>query len=293
MPPSKIRLTRKRLQWAEPRKATLKGERLAPFSGAAAAKYDAQLQRMVKAMVKEYNREIRKLFRRHADEEHALAMDASLASQARMLFNGLDKRYAKLFAQRSKRIVERMVDTTSMQSKVSVGESLKKISGGITIKVPDMPAGLSDAVTAAVAENVGLIKSIQQQYHERISQLVLRATASGGTGANEVFEQIRHYDGLTEKRARLIAVDQTRKLTTVMNVERAKSAGMKKFEWIHSGGGSDPRELHERYDGQIFDYANPPVIDPRTGERGFPGQLINCRCTMAPVLDLGDAEDTQ
>lgn len=290
---NKIRLTRKRLEWAAPRKATLKGERLPSFSGAAAVKYQAQLERLVAMMRKEYNREIRKLFRQHADEEHALAMDASLASQTRMLFNSLDKRYSKLFRDRSKRMVDRMVDTTSMQSKIAVGESLKKISGGITIKVPDMPSGLSDAVTAAVAENVGLIKSIQQQWHERVSQLVLRAAASGGTGANEIFEQIRHYEGLTEKRAKLIAIDQTRKLTTVMNVERAKAAGMKKFEWVHSGGGSDPRELHEQYDGQTFEYANPPIIDKRTGERGFPGQLVNCRCTMMPVLDLGDAEDTQ
>lgn len=289
----KIRLTKKRQAWAEPRQATLKGERLPSFSGAAVVKYQAPLLRMVKAMQKEYMREIRSLFRQYADEEHALAMDASLASQARMKFNSLDKRYSQLFKNRSKRIVENMIDTTSMHSKMAVGESLKKISGGITIKVPDMPAGLSDVVTAATAENVGLIKSIQQQYHERISQLVLRSAATGGRGAAEIFEGIRHYDGLTEKRAKLIAVDQTRKITAAMNVERAKSVGMRKFEWVHSGGGADPRKLHLRYDGQVFDYDSPPVIDERTGERGFPGQLINCRCVMVPVLELGDAEDVQ
>lgn len=276
MAPKKIRLTRKRLQWAEPRKATLKGERLPSFSGASAAKYDAQLSKLVTAMRKEYNAEIRKLFRTHADEASVLAMDASLASQARILFNFLGSKWAKAFASRSAGMTERMIDGASMASKRALGESLKKISGGITIKVPTMPAALQEQITAATAENVGLIKSIQQQYHERISQLVLRSAATGGRGAEEIFEQIKHYDGLTEKRANLIAVDQTRKITTAMNVERAKSVGMKRWEWVHSGGGADPRRLHVKYDGQIFDYDNPPIIDERTGERGFPGQLINC-----------------
>ena len=186
-----------------------------------------------------------------------------------------------------------MIDGASMASKRALGDSLKKISGGLTIPVPTLPGNSQERITAATAENVGLIKSIQQQYHERISQLVLRSASTGGNGAQDIFESIRHYDDMTDKRARLIAVDQTRKITTALNVERAKSVGMKKWEWVHSGGSTEPRRLHVQYDGQIFDYDNPPVIDDRTNERGFPGQLINCRCTMAPVLELGDAEDTQ
>ena len=301
-----IRLTRKRLEWAAPRNATLKGERLPPYSAATAAKYQAELDKLVQRMQKEYNAEVRKLFRTHADEESALAMDsslafwlgmmaadASLASQARMLFNALGNKWSKLFASRASGLTERMVDGASMASRRALGDSLKKISGGLTIPVPEFPGELTEKLTAATAENVGLIKSIQQQYHERISQLVLRSASTGGNGAQEIFESIRHYDGLTEKRAKLIAIDQTRKVTSAMNVERAKSVGMKRWEWVHSGGSTEPRRLHVQYDGQIFDYDNPPVIDERTGERGFPGQLINCKCTMAPVLELGDAEDVQ
>jgi SPP1 gp7 family putative phage head morphogenesis protein len=223
----------------------------------------------------------------------ALAADASLASQARMLFNSLGKKWAKIFGGRASSMTDRMIDGASMASKRALGDSLKKISGGLTIPVPVLPGNSQERITAATAENVGLIRSIQQQYHERISQLVLRSASTGGNGAQEIFESIRHYDGLTEKRAKLIAVDQTRKITTALNVERAKSVGMKKWEWVHSGGSTEPRRLHVQYDGQIFDYDNPPVIDERTNERGFPGQLINCRCTMAPVLEFGDAEDTQ
>lgn len=293
MPPKKIRLTRKRLQWAAPRNATLKGERLPPYSAAVSAKYSASLAKIIKPMQAEYIREVKKLLRDHASEEHALAMDGNLGSQARILFNWLGQKYAKLFGERATTMTDKMINGASIQSKHALGESLKKISGGITLQVPDMPAGMAERVAAATAENTGLIRSIQQQYHERISQLVLRSAANGGNGAQDLFEAIRKYDGMTDRRAELIAIDQTRKITTVMNVERAKSVGMKKWEWVHSGGSADPRKLHLQYDGQIFDYDNPPVIDERTGERGFPGQAINCRCTMAPVLELGDAEDVQ
>lgn len=304
--PKQIRLTRKRLEWAAPRNATLKGTRLPPYSAAASAKYQASLDRLVQQMQKEYNTEVRKLFRQHADEESALAMDsinnycafvgaldASLASQARILFSWLGQKYAKLFASRAAGMTERMIDSSSMASKKALGDSLKKISGGITIPVPDMPKGLQEAITAATAENVGLIRSLPQQYGERISQLVLRSIATGGSGAQEIFEGIRHYDGITENRAKLISVDQVRKITAVMNMERAKSVGIKKFEWIHSGGGSSPRKRHLELDGTIHSYDDLPVIDPKTGQRGLPGILINCRCVAVPILELGEAGDTQ
>lgn len=71
------------------------------------------------------------------------------------------------------------------------------------------------------------------------------------------------------------------------------SAGVKKFEWIHSGGGAEPRELHVSYDGQIFDLDNPSIIDRRTGQRGLPGQLIKCKCKMRPVIDFTQYLDEQ
>ena len=300
-----IRLTRKRLEWAAPRNATLKGERLPPYSAATAAKYQAELDKLVQRMQKEYNTEVRKLFRTHADTVSELAMDsssafsigalaadASLASQARMLFNSLGKKWAKIFGGRASSMTDRMIDGASMASRRALGDSLKKISGGITIPVPDMPGELSEKITAATAENVGLIKSISQQYHERISQLVLRSISSGGNGAQDVFEGIRHYDGLTEKRAKFIAVDQSRKAVAAMNYERAKSVGIKKGIWLHSGGSSEPRKMHVALDGQEFDLDNPPIINEK-GERGMPGTEPNCKCSWQPVLDLGDAEDTQ
>ena len=36
--------------------------------------------------------------------------------------------------------------------------------------------------------------------------------------------------------------------------------------------------------GYIFDLSKPPVIDKKTSERGYPAQLVNCKCYLVPVV---------
>lgn len=240
---------------------------------------------MINQMRKEYEREVYRLYR----DFGAITMDASIASQARMLMNELGAKWGKLFAGRSKAITDRLIKSVDRDAHKRLGASLKELSGGITIKTPDMPEGMRDKVIAATAENVALIKSVPEQYHERIEGAVLRSIVSGGEGSKTLFDDIRHIGVVTDKRAKLIAVDQTRKVTSAINVERMKSAGVTQWKWVHSGGGAEPRKLHKELNGQIFSYDDPPpIIDDRTGERGFPGQLINCRCVQVPVISFDD-----
>jgi len=42
---------------------------------------------------------------------------------------------------------------------------------------------------------------------------------------------------------------------------------------------------------EIFSFDDLPVIDRRSGERGIPGQAINCRCRMAPVIEFDNDEE--
>lgn len=103
---------------------------------------------------------------------------------------------------------------------------------------------------------------------------------------------IEKLGGISKKRAALIARDQTSKATTAINKTRMAGLGVKKFKWLHSYGGKEPRPLHKDVlNGNIYSMEDPPVIDERTGERGLPGQLINCRCRMVPVIEF-KAEDT-
>lgn len=280
---AQLKLTKKRAKWAAPRNATLKGTPLS-YPAAPAARYEKSLDVLIRDMRADYQREILRLFRTVA-QDGQITMDANLGSQARILFSFLGKKWAKLFADRSTAITERMVASVDKHSMHSLGESLKKISGGLTIKVPAMPAGMSDVLKATVAENVALISSISAQYQERIEGAVYRSIQQGGRGAADVYDEVIKIGGMSERRAHLIATDQTRKATSAFNRERAKSVGIKRGVWRHSGGSGEPRKKHVDFDGKEFELDNPPAIGDK-GERVMPGQDINCRCFWSPVVDF-------
>ena len=278
-------LTNKREKWAKSRGAVIKGEPLR-YSAAIADAYEKAIMRLTRQMEREYARELKALFEELGPPE--VTTDASLASQARILLNKLSRKYDRIFAREAPEIVENIFNRIDRDEAATLRRSLKELSGGITLQTRIMTPALREAMAAATASNVALIKSIPQQYFTQIEGAVMRSMQPGGRGMQDVAEELRKREGITERRVKMIAEDQTRKATTAMNTERAQALGIRRFEWVHSGGGSEPRELHLQLDGQIFSYDDPPVIDEATGERGLPGQLINCRCVARPVLDFGE-----
>lgn len=89
---------------------------------------------------------------------------------------------------------------------------------------------------------------------------------------------------LSQNRAVLIARQESNLLMAEYTRERYSNLGIKKFEW-QTAGDRKVRDSHQELDGKIFDFNNPPIINKDTGERGLPGQAVNCRCVMVPVLD--------
>lgn len=260
--------------------------------------YERKIKALVDRMRKDYEREMAHLYKRldavPTEDGAAMVamMDESLASQARIILNALGRKWASVFNKASRDIVDAFVTRTDAFAKKDAERSLEALSGLNTVKVPQFPGDLMDKLKASVAENVKLITNIPAQYAMRIESAVLTSIQSGQDGSATVFREIMKAGDMSEKRAKLIATDQTRKLTSAMNVERMKAAGVRRWRWLHSGGGSEPRELHLRLHGQEFSYDDPPpIIDDRTGERGYPGQLINCRCVQQPIIDFSEEAD--
>lgn len=249
-------------------------------------KYRVELDKLINTMERSYRRELITLFK---DVPPVITMDASTASQSRILLNSLQARFAKLFRDRANDIVKNMFNRVDRASSLNLKESLKQLSGGLTIPTPDMPAALKESMTASIAENVSLIKSIPQQFHRQIEGVVMRSMQSGGNGINDVIKGLERYKGVTSRRAKNIARDQVRKVTADCNNFRAQSVGIKKFEWVHSGANKESRPYHKNVlNGQIFRYDDPPILDPNTGERGLPGRLCNCACFARPIVDFSD-----
>ena len=273
-------------QWAESRGAVLVGTPLKPNHDAERF-YRVTLQKAIERMRKDYEQALRKELK---PAIKAAAMDMSLGAQLGFMFGSLDDKWGKFFGKLARSLAGRVVNRINQTSKRNLDASLKDLSGGLTIKTPKMPAAMLSELQAATRVNVGLIKSIQSQYHEKVFQAVMNNVGDAESikgAAEKLVSQTYHIGETVSERAAFIARDQTAKLTTATNASRMKSAGVTRFRWRHSGGSADPRKLHLQYDGQEFDIDNPPVIDERTGERGLPGQAINCRCYMIPVIDFG------
>ena len=264
-------------------------------NAAVESRYAAALESLVRRMTHEVNRELLALFKSDAASEH-FGEDASIASQARIVANALMAKFQGMFDRQAKKLAEQMVNGVNNESGVNVTRSLKAIAPELNIDSRKITKPVQTVMTASVSENVDLIKSIPQQYLSGVKQAVMRSITTG-TGLQDLKPYLEKQGPITERRARNIANDQTRKAYNSLNKARMQQAGVKKFEWVHSAGGKDPRPLHmDHYpaglNGGIFSFDDLPVIDERTGERGIPSQLPFCRCRMRPIVDFGDEDAT-
>lgn len=293
--PKKIRLTKAKQAWVDQYKpsAVMKGTTLQNNAGLEAW-YVGELEKLVKQMTSEVEKEVKKLFASDAAQVIAVAQDASIASQSRMLMNALSRKFDRLFGRKASDLANRMMYKADGIAKSGMHASLKELSGGLSLKVDIMTAPLGEVIKAGINQNVDYIKSIPAKYLTDVKGAVQRSITTGN-GLQDLVPFFAAQEGVTERRARNIARDQTRKALNTIHAERAKAAGIKKFQWIHSGGGKDPRHEHKAkwpsgLNGGIFAFNDLPVIDKRTGERGLPGQAVNCRCTMRPVIEFEEGE---
>lgn len=286
-----LALTRARQKWARERGGAVFFGKALTHPTATEEKYRAKLDRLIATMRETTEREFRALWT--APEfapAVATGMDASLASQSRILANALSRRFKIAFGKAAPSLAEWMLRGVNRHATSNLNQSLKEASGGLTLKTSVIDRQVFEAMKATVAQNVDLIKSIPDKYFTDIQGAVMRGIQEG-KGMATVLEAIQATGAVTERRAALIARDQTSKAVTALNKSRLQKLGVRKFRWLHSGSEKQPRELHKRVlNGNVYDLDDPPEIDEKTGERGLPGQLINCKCRMVPVIDFGGGE---
>lgn len=129
-------------------------------------------------------------------------------------------------------------------------------------------------------ENTRLIKSIPQQYLDKVQAAVAQSTLKGGN-LKELATEIKKIGGVTESRAKLIARDQTSKFNSALEQVDMESLGVTHYTWSTSQD-ERVRDSHMANEGKIFAWDDPP-------ETGHPGYEINCRCVALPVLETPKA----
>jgi SPP1 gp7 family putative phage head morphogenesis protein len=136
---------------------------------------------------------------------------------------------------------------------------------------------LSDQLKIFSAENSQLIKSLPTQELERVSGIIERGLQQGESYST-VAKEIQKSFGITDRRSKLIARDQTQKLNNSLTKLRQQEIGVEEYIWETSGD-ERVRPSHKANNGKKFRWDKPPA------KTGHPGHDVNCRCIARPVLD--------
>jgi len=277
-----------REKWAKARPGkAIKGTPL-NYNAAIEVRYSNAIKKLVRQMSREAKKELAKIFETQSAEKF-FSQDAAVSADAKKVIDKLKSRFDQLFNSKANGLARGMISDADRSSATNLGASLKQLSGGLSLNTKAITAPMKQILSASVQENVSLIKSIPQNYMAQVEGAVMRSITTGN-GLEDLIPFLDKYQGVTSRRATNIALDQTRKAYSNLNKGRMEAIGVQEYEWIHSGGGQHPRPLHISMSGNIYRFDDPPVIDLDTGETGIPGQAINCRCTMRPIVrfDEGD-----
>lgn len=164
-----------------------------------------------------------------------------------------------------------------------------------------------DALSIGGLEAANLVKSIPGEYLGRVAQ----AVADNFTGkplpeGRSLLEQVQHIGGVSKRRAKLIARDQTSKMTGMLNATRQMSLGVSEYVWrtvkdnrvVGNPSGVSPvgssghhnhyvmEGVRCRWDDPTLWYKNGAWVKrPDKAPKTHPGQEIQCRCYAEPIIN--------
>ena len=133
--------------------------------------------------------------------------------------------------------------------------------------------------------NADLIRTIPEQYLADVRALVEESLFRGRDLTGLEANLVDRY-GITERRARMIAKDQSNKATQGLARLEAEECGITRAVWQHVTASTHPRPSHELMSGTEYDIAQ-GCWDDTVGRHIQPGELINCNCRSKWVVPGG------
>lgn len=151
-------------------------------------------------------------------------------------------------------------------------KELNKVLGvNVASVVSSIP--IEDISKKWIKENVSLIKTIPSTYFEKIEKIINKTPLD----RQAIIKGIMKLGYSTERRATLIARDQTQKYIANLSEVRQTELGVDFYIWV-TAGDDRVRPSHEEKNGQKIAWNNPP------SDTGHAGEDIQCRCIAEPVL---------
>ncbi|WP_017903592.1 minor capsid protein [Pseudomonas asplenii] len=244
--------------------------------------YNAKLQRLVKQIKASIDKELKPLVRQLAPEytQDAIATTDAWSDLILNAISFLTSRWSSPAVQAAgNRIAGEFVQSALKRSE----RDIKKSAG---IDVFSGSKTMQDYLHASAQQNAQLIKSIPAKYLEEVQTLVM-ANMRSGMRPGYIESALQEQFGVTQRRAKMIARDQTSKIQGELAEKQQKDAGFEYFEWVDS----DDRRVRHRhreiadkvtaYGKGIYRWDNLPLSSD--GKPIKPGSDYQCRCIARPV----------
>jgi SPP1 gp7 family putative phage head morphogenesis protein len=150
-----------------------------------------------------------------------------------------------------------------------------------------IPANLTDAQKQVIARDWGenLDLYIKDWAEENITKLraAIQDNVLTGGRAEGMEKQLMQSYGVSRRKAKFLARQETSLLMSKFQETRYQEAGITEYKW---SGADDERERpdHRALNNKIFRFDNPPVTNKSTGARNNPGEDFGCRCIAIPIV---------
>lgn len=248
-------------------------------SAAIEVAYQRRLDQLIREMHKDVSAHLRLDWR--TNPPATVAQDASPVEDIVNTMGMLSRKWLAKFDALAPSLAGYFTQAVHDRSDRQLRNILKR--GGMSVEF-QMTQAQRSILSATVAENVSLIRSIPQQYLTDVEGMVMRSVVAG-RDVGTLTQELQDRYGITRRRAAFISADQNNKMTGALQANRQAELGLMS-EWLHSSGGRVPRPTHVKNSGHIYD---PKIgwLDPAVGKRIWPGQLPHCRCVGKTVVFPG------
>ena len=248
---------------------------------------EALYRRKLQALIREMNASVLYWIRAaYRANEPIIAKDELPSKALQRVIDRLSKRWRKNFDAAAAELAAYFAQRANQRVASQLTRILKERGFSVQFK---MTQAMRDVMNAVIEENVGLIRTIPEQYFKAIQGDVMRSVQTG-RDLGQLTKDLESNYGVSHRRAAFIARDQNNKMTGVMINARQREVGITEAIWLHSGGGKEPRPNHVKFGKEKARYdVTKGIYDPDADGKGkgrwiFPGQLINCRCVSRPVI---------
>ena len=217
-----------------------------------------------------------------------MAEDALPVTEMQKELRGLSERWKKRFEEMAPKVAESFLRNQFKGTDNAMRQALREAAWTVEFRLT--PA-MREAFEASLAENVGLIRSIPEQYLREVEGIVMR-NYTQGRNLKAMAEEIRSLYKIAAHRATFIARDQSIKANSVVTRARQKELNIEEAIWLHSHAGVKPRPTHVAMDGKRYKI-DKGMWDSAVQRYVFPGEEINCGCLSRSVLPWTPAEQSR